>query len=250
MNSRIFFGRSGFERNRFQKLILTALVLAGLAGTPAMAQHILAGAQLSGVALGGNHFAYTLTLENTAASTSDIQMFWFAWAAGGADFLASEPTSILAPAGWNYVLEGGGPDDGYSIQFVTFTTPLTPGSSLTFTFDSTDSPKTMAGPASLFPSSPTLSSVVYSAHAADGVQEQVIAQVVPPPGTGLGPLTAQRSHANLIFTWISGTNVVLQQSSDLSSTNWTTVAGTLGAETYTATNVASKAATFYRLATQ
>lgn len=143
----------------------------------------MASAQMSGVSLGRGNFAYTLTLENTAASTSDIQMFWFAWEAGQADFLTSNPTSIHTPAGWNAVVEGGGAGDGYSIQFVTYTTPLTPGSSVTFTFDSPDSPRIMAGPASLYPQYPTLSSQVYSAHAADGLQELFVTQLVPEPSS-------------------------------------------------------------------
>jgi hypothetical protein len=222
----------------------------GAAGATVQAQSILAAAQLTGVEIRSADYAYTLTLENTVASTSDIQMFWFAWSAGGADYLASEPTSIVTPTGWNYTVEGGGDDDGYSIQFVTFTTPLTPGSSLTFTFHSPDSPKLMAGLAALFPQSPTLTSYVYSAHAADGLQEEFVAQVVSPPSASLGTLTAQINNSNLVLTWTAGTNVVLQQSSHLSPANWTTVPGTLGVGTFTATNLSANAAAFYRLATQ
>jgi hypothetical protein len=185
-------------------------------------------------------------LNNTAASTADIQMFWFAWEAGQADFLTSEPTTIQTPAGWSFVVEGGGGDDGYSIQFVTHT-PLTPGASATFTFDSPDSPKVMAGPASLYPQYPTLTSQVYSAPAADGLQDVFVAQVVSP---GLGVVTNHLSGPNLVLTWPAGTNVVLQQTSNISSGNWTTVAGTLGAGTFTVTNVSSQTAAFYRLATQ
>jgi len=224
--------------------------LVGAASDTVEAAGIQAAAQLTGVKLAPAHYAYTLTLENTAVSTSEIQMFWFAWAAGGADFLGSQPTSIVPPPGWNYTVEGGGPDDGYSIQFVTFTTPLKPGSSLTFTFDSPDSPKEMAGPAPLFPSSPTLSSFVYSAHAASGLQEQIVAQVVSPPTVGPGSLAARLDSPNLVLTWNAGTNVVLQQSSTLSPANWTNVAGTLGEGYFMATNVSNQAPTFYRLATQ
>jgi hypothetical protein len=183
MNSRFFFGRSAFERSAFREFYLSGLILVGAASAAVHAQGIMASGQLSGVPLGRGEYAYTLTLENTAASTSGIQMFWFAWEAGQADFLASLPTSVHTPAGWNSTVEGGGAGDGYSIQFVTFNTPLKPGSSLTFTFDSPDSPKIMAAPASLYAEYPTLSSQVYSGHAADGVQDLFVVQVVPEPSS-------------------------------------------------------------------
>ena len=250
MNSRFFLGRSGFEWNVLRTLGLSGLALAGAATATAQPLSILAAAQLSGVSEGRGDFSYTLTLENTAASTSDIQMFWFGWEAGEADFLTSEPTLIQTPSGWTSVVEGGGADDGYSIQFVTFTTPLKPGSSATFTFHSPDSPKIMAGPASLYPEYATLTSQVYSAHAADGLQELFVAQLVLPPTAGLGTLGAQFEGPNLVLTWSAGANVVLQQSSSLSPANWTTVAGTAGVGFFMVTDASSKDPVFYRLSTQ
>jgi hypothetical protein len=82
------------------------------------------------------------------------------------------------------------------------------------------------------------------------LQQVFVAQVVLPPTAGLGTLTAQFERPNLVLTWNAGTNVVLQQSSSLSPANWTTVAGTAGVGYFMATNVSSKAPTFYRLATQ
>jgi hypothetical protein len=66
----------------------------------------------------------------------------------------------------------------------------------------------------------------------------------------LGLLTAQLSGQNVVLTWTAAGNVAVQQNSNLSSTNWVTVAGSLGAGTVTITNVPSKPSTFYRLATQ
>ena len=142
---------------------------------------------------------------------------------------------------------GGGSDDGYSVQFVTFTNPLKPGSSVTFSFDSTDSPSTMAGPAVFYAEYATLTSQVYSNPAASGVQDVFVAQLI---ASDLGSLAAKMNGANLVLRWSSGTNVVLQQSATLSPTNWTTVPGTLGASSFTVTNVSSGAPAFYRLATQ
>jgi hypothetical protein len=100
----------------------------------------------------------------------------------------------------------------------------------------------MAGPASLYPQYMTLTSQVYSGHDADGLQEVFIAQLIP-------TLTAQLNSTNLVLTWTAVTNIVLQQSADVSPTHWTSVAGTLGTGKFTVTNVSSKATTFYRLAT-
>jgi len=250
MNSSIFLGRFSFERIAFGRFCLASLILVGAAGGAVQGRGILAGAELSGVSLGRGKYAYTLTLTNSPASTASIGLFWFAWAAGQADFLESEPTSIHTPSSWNATVEGGGGDDGYSIQFNTFTAPLAPGSSLTFTFDSPDSPRIMGGPAAFYPQYPTLMSQVYSAPDADGLQELFVALLVSPPAANPGKLTAQFSNPNLVLTWTAGTNVVLQKTSNFSTTNWTTVAGTLGVGTFTVTNVPGAPATFYRLATQ
>jgi hypothetical protein len=197
--------------------------LFGAASVTVQARGILAGAQLSGVSLGKGEYAYTLTLDNYAASTSDIGMFWFAWEAGAADFMSSHPASIQTPAAWNATAEGGGGDDGYSIQFVTFTSPLTPGSSVTFTFDSADSPKVMAGPAPIYPEYQMLNSQVYSGHAADGLQELFVAQVVPAPGPT--NLTIALAGNQVVLSWPTNAgNYALQTTTNfVSQASWTAV---------------------------
>jgi hypothetical protein len=64
----------------------------------------------------------------------------------------------------------------------------------------------------------------------------------------LGPITAQLATNNLVLTWTAGADVYLQQNSNLATTNWTTVAGTLGTGTFTVTNVPGRPSSFYRLA--
>ncbi len=218
MHARTFMHRSGFDRNAFLKVCLCGLILVGAMSNAVQAQGIIAGAQMSGVALGGGEYAYTLTLTNSAASIAGIQMFWFAWDSGQADFLASVPTSIKTPAGWNSLVDGGGANDGYSIQFVTFTTPLVPGSSMTFTFNSPDSPALMAGPAPLFPQNPTLSSQVYSGHSADGLQDVFVAQLVPGtadqtnnlPAKNVVSLRVARATPTIAFSGVPGGSYVVQ----------------------------------------
>jgi hypothetical protein len=161
-------------------------------------------------------------LDNYATSTSDIQMFWFGWEAGEANFLNSGPTSIHTPAGWNATVEGG-EGNGYSIQFVTFTTPLTPGSSVTFTFESRDSPKMMAAPASTDPQFATLTSQVYSAHAADGLQEIFVPQLVPAPGPTNLTIALTGNYAVLSWPTNAGNYALQTTTNPVSQTNWTAV---------------------------
>ncbi len=68
--------------------------------------------------------------------------------------------------------------------------------------------------------------------------------------SNLGPLAAQLSGQNLVLTWTGAANVVLQESTNLGSTNWATVSGSLGVGTVTVTNIPGTPSTFYRLATQ
>jgi hypothetical protein len=252
MNSRIFLSRLDFERHAFSRFFLSALILIGAANAAVQANEILAGAQLSGVSLGRGEYAYTLTLSNTPASTSDIGMFWFAWESGEADFLASEPTSIQTPSGWSATVEGGGAGDGYSVQFVTFTNPLTPGSFVTFTFKSTDSPKIMSETASLFPGYPTLTSQVYSGHAADGLQEVFIAQLVQPASST--NLTISITGQQLVLAWpTNAANYTLQTTTNLySQTGWTTVTNIPAVNgSSNAVNLAiTNASQFFRLQSQ
>jgi hypothetical protein len=182
MNSRSFLVRSVLKRKALPKLYLYGLLLAAGAGKEIQAQGLVASATLSGVSMGRGEYDYTLTLLNSPTSTAGIGMFWFGWEAGQADFLTSEPTSIQTPSAWNAIVEGGGAGDGYSVQFVTFTSPLAPGSSVAFTFESPDSPRVMAEPASLYPEYPTLTAQVYSGHAASGLQDVFLVQEVPEPG--------------------------------------------------------------------
>jgi hypothetical protein len=249
MNSRIFLGRSGFERSALSKFCFSGLMLLGAASADVQARGILASAQISGVQLGKAQYAYTLTLENTAASSASIGLFWFAWAAGQADFLSSEPTSIQTPAAWNATVEGGGQGDGYSIQFNTFTTPLAPGSSLTFTFHSSDSPKIMGGPAVFYPEYPTLMSQVYSSYDADGLQELFVATLVP---TNVPTnLTIALSGQQMVLAWPTNAGYYsLQTTTNLASrarwtavTNIPTVNGSSNAVTVPFTNTRQ----FFRL---
>ena len=162
----------------FRLCFLAVLLLVGAARPTLHAQGLISSAQISGSMGPADVYNYMLTLNNSSASTANIQTFWFAWQAGQADFMASSPSSIQTPLGWTYSVDGGGSGDGYSIKFGTSTAPLAPGHSIIFYFASPDSPAVMGGPSPTYPQFPVLSSDVYSGHTA-GIRDDIIGQVVP-----------------------------------------------------------------------
>src|SRR5712692_9275440 len=135
-----------------RKLLLSLLFVLGTACT-IQAQSIIANAQISGQAAGGGGYNYTITLNNTAASTSPIGTFWYSWIPRQ-DFLPSTPTSVQPPTGWTDAITHFGALDGYAIEFTASTSLISPGSSLAFKFSSPDSPTAIAGKSPFYPTTP------------------------------------------------------------------------------------------------
>jgi hypothetical protein len=135
--------------------------LESLEGRALMAT-INASATISSVAV-GNNFDYTVQLANSRTSNSGIGTFWYSWVPAGEDFLATSPISVTPPAGWTDTITHLGPSDGYAIQFVASTSAfdVQPGSSLNFSFVSTDSPASINGNSVDYPSTPVDTAVVY-----------------------------------------------------------------------------------------
>jgi hypothetical protein len=175
------------------------LLLGGCLFTSAVidiqGQGLIASGTLSSTPAANHLYNYTLQLENSSASASSIQTFWYAWLPGGGNYLPSSPSNVQAPVGWTTTETGGGPGDGYSLRFETSTAPLLPGSALTFTFTSPDSPASLAGTSPLYPGVLIGSSEVYSGHIA-GTTANLLVQSIPEPSTlvllapGLGLLLA------------------------------------------------------------
>ena len=141
----------------------------------------VATAQISNTPLGGGVFDYTITLNNTG--TTPIETFWFAWVPGQ-DYLATVPTNIVSPTNWSAIITGpGGGSDGSAIQWKTSLNPLATSSSLTFSFESTDTPAAIAGNSVFFPTTPVGTSFVYSGAPFVGTSDQFVVQSVPEPST-------------------------------------------------------------------
>jgi hypothetical protein len=169
------------------KFLLGLLFVLGIARA-VPAQGIIASAELRGQSVGGGLYDYTVTLISEPNSHNPIATFWFGWVPG-ASFLPSSPTSVSAPAGWTYSIEGGPYYmygypyyDGYSIEYTTSTTPLQPGASLNFGFVSADSPAALAGDSPWHPGYQVGTSYVYSG-IGSGNNSVLFAQLVPEPSS-------------------------------------------------------------------
>jgi hypothetical protein len=130
----------------------------------------------------GLNFNYTLTLNNNSTPSTPIETLWYAWVPGS-DFLPTSPTSVQAPAGWTGTIMGGGPGDGFSIEFTTSTAPLNPGNSLTFQFQSSDTPAQLAGNSPFFPTMRVGTSYVYEGSPFLTAGGTFVVQSVPEPST-------------------------------------------------------------------
>jgi hypothetical protein len=131
-----------------------------LEGRAVMA-NITASGVISSVAAGSG-FDYTVALTNSSSSTAAIGTFWYAWVPGE-DFLASSPTSVTPPVGWTDTITNTGSSDGYAIQFVSSNSvyDVQPGSSMNFSFDSAETPSSVAGNSPFYPTMPIGTSTVY-----------------------------------------------------------------------------------------
>jgi hypothetical protein len=163
------------------KLCFTLLLAAGPACI-AVGQTETASATLTGVQ-SGSLYDYTLTLDNTGPVP--IGTFWYAWVPG-AFFLPSTPASATAPTGWNADIF-----HSYSIQYTASSSAdyLAPGSSLNFSFTSTDTPAALAGYSPHDPSDLVGTSYIYSAGPLSDSGYEFVVQSVPEP-SALGWLAA------------------------------------------------------------
>jgi hypothetical protein len=121
---------------RFILAIAATLAASAVSGH---AQGETASGTVSGVPSGGNYL-YTITLENTSASTA-IGSFWYSWTPTFSPFfyLPSVPISASAPVGWTAFV------DGKSIQFSGGS--LAPGDSTNFQYLASFTPSQLTGQA-------------------------------------------------------------------------------------------------------
>jgi hypothetical protein len=119
-------------------------------------------ATISDTQIGPDSYRYGITL--TDAGTTQLGTFWFAWVPGQ-DYLDTSPTSVSDPTGWEDLVTNADASDGFGIQWHVVSTSadeLSPGNSLSFTFDSTDTPAEVFGDSNFYPTTPVLTAFVYS----------------------------------------------------------------------------------------
>ncbi|HTL59533.1 MAG TPA: hypothetical protein VL361_27930 [Candidatus Limnocylindrales bacterium] len=164
---------------------LLTLLLSGSALSSA-AQTISASAGISGQPAGVNLFNYTITLNNSASSSSSIGTFWYAWLPGQ-DYLPSSPSLVTPPTGWTDTITHFGVTDGYAIEFFANgpADALAPGQSLDFNFETLDSPAALAGNSPYYPTIPVGTSMVYGGGPFSLPSDQFVVQSVPEP-SGFG----------------------------------------------------------------
>ena len=82
-------------------------------------------------------FRYDIDLQNSG--TTNVGTLWYAWIPGH-DFMTVAPSNIVSPPGWSATVTGGNAPNGFAIQWVNNSGPLTSGHTLTgFGFDSQES---------------------------------------------------------------------------------------------------------------
>jgi hypothetical protein len=96
-------------------------------------------ATISGGSIGGGKFDYTITLKNTGGFT--LNSFWYGWTIFG-DNLPSSPSFATNSIGWANDLSG----PSIMWQNTTSASGLTPGSSATFSFVTTDTLSAITAP--------------------------------------------------------------------------------------------------------
>jgi len=180
--------------------------VAGLLAASALGARAVesASAVITPTSLGGGNFDYSITLNDTG--TTNLGTFWFAWIPGQ-DYLPVSPISEVSPTGWNVnAITHAGSSDGYAIQWVASSNFITPGNSLTFSFETTATPAQIGGNSSFFPGTPVGTSFVYSGGPfSDGGARFVATLAAAPEPSTLGMLFfAAAIMGGIMFRWRLG----------------------------------------------
>src|SRR5215472_16157749 len=125
------------QRARSACFLLAALI-AGASAATASAQGDMPSGTLTSSGSGPSYI-YDLTFSDALGASSSIGSVWYAWTPSGF-FLPGVPTSVSAPTGWTYSI------DGPSIMFTATSSvyDITPGNSLSLSYTANFSPAQLA----------------------------------------------------------------------------------------------------------
>jgi len=157
-----------------------------------------ASAVITPMSLGGGEFDYSIKLTDTG--TTDLGTFWFSWIPGQ-DYLPVSPASEISPTGWHVgTISNAGPNDGFAIQWVASSSLLTPGSSLTFSFETTATPAEISGDSPFHMTTPVGTSFVYEGAPFSDAGDRFVATVATPePSTLALSFFAMAMMGGLVF---------------------------------------------------
>jgi hypothetical protein len=146
-------------RTYFKPVPLLAIFLACSVSSIRAAE--IASATISSTQLNPTTWQYDVVLDDIG--TTDIGTLWLGWVPGE-DFMPTDPFDVMSPTSWTDIVTNAGAGDGFAIQWVAGSgAALTPGDSLAgFQFDSATTPTQMAANSPFYPSTPVLTSFVYS----------------------------------------------------------------------------------------
>ncbi len=178
------------------RIMLLGIVLStGIMASSASAGYVVSATQTSVLDANGVDFDYTITLTNASSSTLNLGTFWFAWVPGK-DFMSNSPLTETNPNGWTSKITHGSATDGYAIQWVASNSSfvIVPGSSLSFGFESAETPTQLAGSSAAFPTFPEGTSFVYSGAPFSDAGDQFV----------VAPLSSVPEPSSMILTLLGG----------------------------------------------
>lgn len=104
---------------------------------------------------------YRVSIDLKDTGTTNLGTLWYGWVPGE-DFLPVAPTNIVSPAGWTATVTHESANDGFAVQWVNQSGPLTPGAVLSgFGFDIQQTPTQLTGNSTVFPGSAVGTTFVY-----------------------------------------------------------------------------------------
>ncbi len=168
-------------------LLLTLGLIGIISVSPATAGIVAQGTLYTTPDIDGINFDHTIVLTNTAASTTTIGTFWFAWIPGE-DFMLNQPISATSPTGWvaAFTHVPNIATNGWAIQWKASSSAsyMQVGSSLTFSFKSAETDVQLAGPSPYWNHPQETVSFVYNQAPFSAVSEQFTVNVsTPEPAT-------------------------------------------------------------------
>ncbi len=161
----------------FGNLLITLLSSFVGVSSP-RAQGLSASGTISAATAGGGSYNYTIIVSNGVGASVSVGSFWYAWVPGQY-YLPTAPSSVQVPTGWGDNIANS---DVSSIQYFASSSSfyISPGSTLSFGFTSTNTPAVIFGNAPNHPGTPIGTTVFYSSNFSGSQQTSVITPVPEP----------------------------------------------------------------------